>query len=61
MVINALPRKLMMEELYQKVNALSSELSVSKIIERCTPLERKKITVIINEIKYNAHRMKNMV
>jgi hypothetical protein len=55
------PRKLIIEEITQKVNALSSELCVSKIIERCTPLERKKISVIINEIKYNANRIKNMV
>jgi hypothetical protein len=59
--MKAITRKLMIEELNQKVNKLSGELSVSKIIDRCTPLEKKKISVIINEIKYNANRIKNMV
>jgi hypothetical protein len=59
--MKAITRKLMIEELSQKVNKLSSELCVNKVLDRCTPHERKQISVIINEIKYNAHRIKNMV
>jgi hypothetical protein len=61
MDVSVYPRKLILEEFTQKVNKLSSELAVSKVIDRCTPLERKKISVMINEIKYNAHRIKNML
>lgn len=61
MISNATPRKLILEELNQKVNSLTGELSVKKVMDMLTPLERKKISVIINEIKYNANRIKNMI
>lgn len=57
----AQPRKLMIEELNQKVNRLSKELCIQKVLDRCTPLEKQQINVMINEIKYNANRIKNMV
>lgn len=57
----ATPRKLILQELNEKVNKLSGDLSVKKVLDRLTPLERKQISVIINEIKYSAHRIKNML
>jgi hypothetical protein len=57
----ASPRKLMIEELNQKVDKLSGEFGINKVLNRFTPLERQKISVILNEIKYNVHRIKNMV
>ncbi len=57
----ATSRKLILQEINEKVNLLSGELSVKKVLDRLTPLERKQISVIINEIKYNANRMKNML
>ena len=61
MITTATPRKLILEELNQKVNHLSGELSVKKVMDRLTPLERQRISVILNEIKYNANRVKNML
>lgn len=61
MIISATPRKLILEELNQNVNRLSGELSVKKVMDSLTPLERKRISVILNEIKYNANRVKNML
>lgn len=57
----ATPRKLMLEELNNKVDKLSGELCINKVLNRCTPLERQKISVILNEIKYNVRRIKSMV
>lgn len=61
MTMNATTRKLVLEELSKKVDKLSVELSVKKVVDKFTPLERKQISVILNEIKYNTHRMKNMI
>lgn len=45
--------------IYNKIDNLSSELMEKKILDKCTPFDKKKICVIINEIRYEANRMRN--
>lgn len=46
--------------LYEKINNLSSELMGRNLLDKCTELDKRKISVIINEIKYDANRIKNL-
>jgi len=45
--------------LYEKIDWLSSEILNRNLLDVCNALERKKILNIINEIKYDANRIKN--
>lgn len=45
--------------LFDKVDKLSSVLADKNMLDNCTPLDKKKISVIINELKYDANRIRN--
>lgn len=47
------------QNIYEKITKLYSELVSSKLFENCSNMDKRKIDVIINEIKYDANRMKN--
>lgn len=47
------------QNIYNKIDNLSSELVEKKILDKCSPFDKKKICVIINEIRYEANRMRN--
>ena len=46
--------------LYEKINNLSSELMSRNLLNKCTEMDKKRISVIINEIKYDVNRIKNL-
>ncbi len=48
------------EGLYKKVTCLSRELTEKNFLEKCTDMDKKKISSILNEIKYDATRIKNL-
>jgi len=48
------------ENLYQKVTYLSRQLMENNFLEKCTEMDKKKISSILNEIKYDATRIKNL-
>jgi len=45
--------------LFEKVNMLSLELVNKNLLDNCTPLDKKKIGVMINELKYDTNRIRN--
>lgn len=47
------------KNIYDKVDKLYSELFSKKLLQNCSNLDKKRINVIINEIKYEANRIKN--
>jgi hypothetical protein len=47
------------DSIYDKVERLYSELVSKKVLQNCSNLDKKRIDVIINEIKYDANRIKN--
>lgn len=47
------------KSIYDKVERLYSELVNKKILHNCSNLDKKIINVMINEIKYDANRIKN--
>ena len=47
------------KKLYEKIDYLSSELFGKKLLDNCSDFDKKKISVMINEIKYDANRIKN--
>lgn len=47
------------KNIYDKINQLYTELFEKKILQNCSNIDKKRIDVIINEIKYNANRIKN--
>lgn len=47
------------KSIFDKVNKLYSELVNKKLLQNCSNLDKKRIDVIINEIKYDANRIKN--
>lgn len=47
------------KELFNKVHVLSSEIIKSKALEHCTDMEKRKIFNMMNELKYEANRIKN--
>lgn len=48
------------KNLYDKINNLSTELMGKNLLDKCTELDKKKISVIINEMRYEANRIKNL-
>lgn len=48
------------QNIYEKVSKLYSEMVSVKLFDNCSKLDKRKIDVIINEIKYDANRMKNI-
>jgi hypothetical protein len=44
--------------LQNKINQLSSEISNSKTGERWTPLAKKRVESILNELRYEANKIK---
>ena len=46
--------------LYENINNLSSELMKKNLLDKCTEMDKRKISIIINEIKYDANRIKNL-
>lgn len=47
------------KNIYDKITRLYSELVDKKVLQNCSNIDKKRIDVIINEIKYDANRIKN--
>ena len=47
------------KNIYDKIDRLNKELFESKLIKNLSNIEKKRISVIINEIRYDANRIKN--
>lgn len=47
------------KSIFDKIDKLYSELLNKKLLQNCSNLDKKRIDVIINEIKYDANRIKN--
>ena len=47
------------KDLFNRVHMLSSEIIKSKALDNCTDMEKRKIFNIMNELKYEANRIKN--
>lgn len=47
--------------IYEKVDNLTSELMSKKLLDKCTPQDKKRISIILNELKYDANRIKNSI
>lgn len=48
------------KSIYEKIDKLYSELVNKKVLQNCSNLDKKRIDVMINEIKYDANRIKNI-
>jgi hypothetical protein len=48
------------KNLNEKINNLTNTLMNMKILDKCTPKEKRDVSVILNEIKYDIHRIKNL-
>ena len=48
------------KSIYEKTERLYSELVNKKVLKNCSNLDKKRIDVMINEIKYDANRIKNI-
>ena len=48
------------KNLTEKVNHLSYTLMNKNLLEKCTPKDKMDISIILNEIKYDLHRIKNL-
>ncbi len=47
------------KNLFDKLDRLRAELISKSLLDKCTPLDKKKIFIMINELKYDANRVKN--
>jgi hypothetical protein len=47
------------QNIYEKVIKLYEEMTSKKLLQNCSSLDKKRIDIIFNEIKYDANRMKN--
>jgi hypothetical protein len=47
------------KNLSSKIDALSVELFGRQLLKNCSDNDKMKISVILNEIKYDANRIKN--
>ncbi len=44
----------------EKINNLTHTLMNKNLLEKCTPKDKRDVSVILNEIKYDLHRIKNL-
>ena len=47
------------KNIYDKIDRLNKELFESQLMKNVSSLDKNKISVIINEIRYDANRIKN--
>lgn len=47
------------ENIYDKIGKLYSQLFRNKLLHNFSAIEKERINVIINEIKYDANRLRN--
>lgn len=48
------------KNLNEKINNLTHTLMNKNLLEKCTPKDKRDVSVILNEIKYDLHRIKNL-
>lgn len=48
------------KNLNEKINNLTNTLMNKNLLEKCTPKDKRDVSVILNEIKYDLHRIKNL-
>jgi hypothetical protein len=48
------------KNLNEKINNLTHKLMNKNLLEKCTPKDKMDVSVILNEIKYDLHRIKNL-
>jgi hypothetical protein len=48
------------KNLNEKINNLTNTLMNKNLLDKCTPKDKRDISVILNEIKYDLHRIKNL-
>lgn len=46
--------------LNEKINRLTNTLMNKNLLDKCTPKDKMDVSVILNEIKYDLHRIKNL-
>jgi len=48
------------KNLNENINNLTNTLTNMKLLDKCTPKEKRDVSVILNQIKYDIHRIKNL-
>lgn len=48
------------KNLNEKINNLTYTLMNKNLLEKCTPKDKRDVSIILNEIKYDLHRIKNL-
>lgn len=48
------------KNLNEKINHLTNTLMNKNLLDKCTPKDKRDVSVILNEIKYDLHRIKNL-
>lgn len=48
------------KNLNEKINNLTQTLMNRNLLDKCTPKDKRDVSVILNEIKYDLHRIKNL-
>jgi hypothetical protein len=48
------------KNLNEKINHLTNTLMNKNLLDKCTPKDKRDVSVMLNEIKYDLHRIKNL-